>query len=200
MRCTQQRARQSICSGRELSILSTDCTKPSPTMNIMNVIINWTINYKLYHIIPRVLECSWMFMISWKNWHPFHHFKLRAQRLSQDEPSLWVPHGALPWTFQERCCNDSNIRYYVCLRALYDSSKSVKNVVQKMLYGFRRFRKVSLLPWRIKSGDALHLRLRLKIKKRGHSWDTQSESYVRNLKFIIYVHVTLKTISCQYFR
>ena len=45
MRCTQQRARQSICSGRELSILSTDCTKPSPTMNIMNVIINWTINY-----------------------------------------------------------------------------------------------------------------------------------------------------------
>ena len=40
MRCTQQRARQSICSGRELSVLSTDCTKPSPTMNIMNIIIN----------------------------------------------------------------------------------------------------------------------------------------------------------------
>ena len=32
MRCTQQRSRQSICSGRELSILPTDWTKPSPTM------------------------------------------------------------------------------------------------------------------------------------------------------------------------
>lgn len=54
MRCTQQRARQSICSGRELSILSTDCTKPSPTMNI---IINWTINYISYYS-----KSSWMFL------------------------------------------------------------------------------------------------------------------------------------------